>query len=218
MASPGRRNRISGNVYVQNGNVDTTEAFSVDGAPITATVAEINKLAGNGVTAADLTRLHAITATAAEVNKLASLGATPVATKRINFSETTGAGTYTGSVTIPAGAVLLDIIIYANSLWTATTSAVMDVGDTTDPNGFYAAINLKATDLLAGESLSFAQSGGKEGAYIANSQVSARRDASDRTLSAVVTTVGAAGNGGSTSVTVVWSLPASGDVTAATKA
>lgn len=45
MASPGKRVVVSGNVYVQNGNVDTTEAFSVDGTAITATPTEINKLA-----------------------------------------------------------------------------------------------------------------------------------------------------------------------------
>ena len=57
----------------------------------------------------------------------------------------------------------------------------MDVGDVADPNGYYAAINLKATDLLAGESISFALAGGKAGAYIANSQVSPRYAAAERT-------------------------------------
>lgn len=44
--SPGKRIRMSGNVYVANGNVDTTEQFSVDGAAITATPTELNKVAG----------------------------------------------------------------------------------------------------------------------------------------------------------------------------
>lgn len=159
-----------------------------------------------------------VTTTAADLNKLASTTGTPVVAKRGNFAETTGAGTYTWSMTLPANAVLLDIIVHATSLWTATTSATLIVGDGDDDDGFFAATNLKATDLLAGESLSLAQAGGKEGAYIANSQVSKRRDASDRTITAKVTTVGAAGNGGSTSVTVVYSLPVSADITAATKA
>lgn len=218
MASPGKRIRMSGNVYVANGNVDTTEQFSVDGTAITATPAEINKLAGNSVTAADLTKLYNVTATAAEINKLASIGGTPVVAKRVNFAETAGAGTYTGSITLPANAVLLDIIVHATSLWTATTSATLIVGDGGDDDGFFAATDLKATDLLAGESLSFDNAGGKAGAYIANSQVSKRRDPSDRTLTAKVTTVGAAGNGGATSVTFVYSLPVSADITSATKA
>ena len=177
-------------------------------------------LGGTAVTAtaADLNKLHAVTASAAELSKLASIGGTPIVAKRVNFAETTGAGTYTGTVALPANAVLLDIIVHATSLWTATTSATLVVGDGGDADGFYTGIDLKATDLLAGESLSFAQAGGKEGAYIANSQVSKRRDPSDRTISAVVTTVGAAGNGGATSVTVIYSLPVSADITSATKA
>ena len=205
-------------VYREMEEVDFQQGVKLGGVTVTATAAELNKLAGNDVSAADLTKLHAVTATAAEVNKLASIGGTPVVAKRVNFAETTGAGTYTGTVALPANAVLLDIIVHATSLWTATTSATLIVGDGGDDDGFFAATDLKATDLLAGESLSFAQAGGKEGAYIANSQVSKRRDPSDRTITAKVVTVGAAGNGGATSVTVVYSLPVSADITSATKA
>lgn len=178
------------------------------------------KIAGTAVTssAAELNIVDGVTATATELNKLASIGGTPVVAKRGNFAETAGAGTYTWAMTLPANAVLLDIIVHATSVWTATNSAALEIGDGGDPDGFYTAVNLKATDLLAGESLSFAQAGGKEGAYIANSQVSKRRDPSDRTITATVVTVGAAGNGGATSVTVVYSLPVSGDITSATKA
>lgn len=146
------------------------------------------------------------------------LGATAsvVVAEEVSFTETTGAGIYTGSVSVPAGATLLDIIVNGVALWTATTSAAMDVGDGTDPNGYFAGIDLKATDLLAGESLSFALAGGKAGAYIANSQVSPRYSASARTISGVVVTVGAAGNAGRTRMTVVYSLPTT--TTAATKA
>jgi hypothetical protein len=205
-------------IYREMQAVDFEDGVYLAGTAVTATATELNKLAGNGVTAADLTRLHASTATAAELNRVAGITGTPVVAKRINFSETAGAGTYTGSITLPANAVLIDIIIHATALWTATTSATMKVGDAGNDAGFYTAIDLKATDLLAGESLSFAQAGGKEGAYIANSQVSKRRDPSDRTLAAIVTTVGAAGNAGSTSVTFVYSLPVSTDITSATKA
>ena len=178
------------------------------------------KIAGTAVTssAAELNILDGVTAAAADINKLASISGTPVVAKRGNFAETTGAGTYTWAMTLPANAVLLDIIVHATSLWTATTSATLIVGDGGDADGFFAGVDLKATDLLAGESLSFAQAGGKEGAYIANSQVSKRRDPSDRTITAKVVTVGAAGNGGATSVTVVYSLPVSADITSATKA
>lgn len=119
------------------------------------------------------------------------------------------AGVYTASVAVPAGATLLDIIIDGIALWNAGTSAAMIVGDATDPNGYYDAVNLKATDLLAGESISFSEAGGKAGAYIASSQVSPRYKATARTITAQVTTVGTAPTTGSTRMTVVYALVAS---------
>ncbi len=134
-----------------------------------------------------------------------------------SFTETTGAGTYTGSVTIPAGATIHDVIVNGVALWTATTSATMIVGDVTDPDGYYTAVDLKATDLLAGESISFGLAGGKAGAYIANSQVSPRYAAAARVLTGSITTVGAAGSAGRTRMTVVFSMPVDTDTQPATK-
>lgn len=166
-------------------------------------------------TADELNILDGVTATATELNKLDGVTQYPVQAAEVTFTETTGAGTYTGSVTVPAGATIHDIIVNGVALWTATTSAAMDVGDVADPNGYYAAIDLKATDLLAGESISFALAGGKAGAYIANSQVSPRYSATERVISGIIVTVGAAGNAGRTRMTVVFSLPTA---SAATKA
>ncbi|MBV9872487.1 MAG: hypothetical protein JO214_17885 [Frankiaceae bacterium] len=135
----------------------------------------------------------------------------------VSITETTGAGVYTGSVNIPAGSTIHDIIVNGVALWTATTSATLKVGDAADDDGFYTGVDLKATDLLAGESISFAQAGGKAGAYIANSQVSPRYSAAARVISAIVTTVGAAGNAGRTRMMVLYSTTGSGVVPAATK-
>jgi len=132
----------------------------------------------------------------------------------VTLTETTGAGVYTGSVSIPAGATLHDIIVNGVALWTAATSATGKVGDVADDDGDFTGIDLKATDLLAGESLSFALAGGKAGAYIANSQVSPRYSATARVISMIVTTVGSTGSAGRTRMTVLWSLPTA---TAATK-
>lgn len=175
--------------------------FYLNNEQVTATAAELNTLSG-------------ITATATELNKLDGITGYPVQAQEVTFTEN-GAGTYTGAVTLPAGATLHDIIINGVVLWAAATSAVLEVGDGTDPDGYYTNVNLKATDLLAGESLSFALAGGKAGAYIANSQVSPRYSATARTISGVVTSVGA-GTAGRTRMTVVYSVPAT--VTAATKA
>lgn len=137
----------------------------------------------------------------------------PVEAHEVTFTED-GAGTYTGSVSVPAGATILDIIVNGVALWAAATSATLKVGDATDDDGYYTGVNLKATDLLAGESLSFALAGGKSGAYIANSQVSPRYSASARVISGIVTSVGA-GTTGRTRMTVIFSLPTA---SAATKA
>lgn len=144
-------------------------------------------------------------------------GAEVVRAKTVTFTETTGAGTYTGTVNVPAGSVVHDVIVSGVSLWAASTSASMIVGDATDDNGYFDAVNLKATDLLAGEDLSFALAGGKAGAYIAGSQANARYAAAARTITGKVTTVGASGATGVTRMTVIYSQPKTEDVTAATK-
>ncbi len=182
--------------------LNVVNKFSIGGAQVTASAAELNTLDG-------------ITASTAELNLLAGLPG-KVITSEVTFTETTGAGTYTGSVTVPAGATLLDIIVNGVALWDTTTSATMIVGDVADPDGYFTAVNLKATDLLAGESISFESAGGKAGAYIANSQVSPRYSASSRVISGIVTTVGAAGSAGRTRMTVCWSNPVT--VAAAVKA
>lgn len=161
------------------------------------------------------TNLDTVAAGAVRIGAAAPLSPThaPVIAAEVTFTED-GAGTYTGSVALPAGATLIDIIVNGVALWTAATSAAMEVGDGTDPDGFYTAVNLKATDLLAGESLSFALAGGKAGAYIANSQVSPRYSAAARTISGVVTSVGA-GTAGRTRMVVIYAAPTT---SAATKA
>lgn len=127
-----------------------------------------------------------------------------------------GAGTYTAEVAVPAGATIHDIIINAVALWAAASSAAMKVGDGDDDDGYFTDVNLKATDLLAGESISFSHQGGQGGAYFVgtNTHVAPRYSATARTISGVVTSVGA-GTTGRTRMTVVYSLP--GNIEAAVK-
>jgi hypothetical protein len=153
--------------------------------------------------------------TPGQLTTIAASGFAGVVAKEVTYTEN-GAGTYTGAVSVPAGATILDIIVNGVALWTAGTSASMEVGDGTDPDGYFTAVDLKATDLLAGESISFALAGGQAGAYIANSQVSPRYAAAARTITGTVVSVGA-GTAGRTRMTVVYHLPLSADVTAATQ-
>lgn len=136
------------------------------------------------------------------------------------FTEN-GAGTYTFSVTLPANAILYDIVVHAEALWTAGTSATMKVGDVATDNGYFTGVNLKATDLLAAESLSFPFPGGKPGADLdvdaaGAQQVRRRQLTTTRVISAIVTSVGA-GTGGRTWVYVYWSAAPTPDVTQVTQ-
>ena len=159
----------------------------------------------------------AVSASAAELNKLDGIPAAvyPMLHFPFEFTETSGAGTYTASIELPAGATLHDIIINGVALWDNAGTATLIAGDTTDPDGYYTAVNLKATDLLAGESISFALAGGKAGAYIANSQVSPRYSATARTVSVSVTTASTGGTAGRTNGLIVYAAPTAS--TAATK-
>lgn len=134
----------------------------------------------------------------------------------VTFTETGGAATYTGAVTVPAGATIDDIIVNGVALWDNAGAVTMKVGDT-DDDGYYTAINLKATDLLAGESISFALAGGKAGAYIANSQVSPRYAVAARTINGIITAASTGGSTGRTRMTVFYHLPVTADIVAATK-
>lgn len=147
-----------------------------------------------------------------------------VRAESIRFRESAGsaAGVYSASFEVPVGAVLIDVIVHATALWTAGTSATLIVGDATDDDCYFTGVNLKATDLLAGESLSFAHPGGKYGADIAPNDVTqasvvlgaggqvARRALTSqaaRTLSAKVTTVGTVGTAGITDVIFIYAYP-----------
>jgi hypothetical protein len=140
-------------------------------------------------------------------------------TKEVTFTETTGAGVYTGIVSLPAGATVLDVIITQVAQWTATTSATMKVGDVADDDGFFVGMNLKTFG--AGASINFYAPFNLHGFYIQNPFTTTaflyRYSASARDIKGIVTTVGAAGNAGRTRMTVVYSRPATADLLAATK-
>ncbi len=118
--------------------------------------------------------------------------------ERLSFTETTGAGTYTGAVTVPAGALITDIKVWSTVIWDTLTSATMKVGDATTDNGWFTGIDLKATDLLVGEELNFENLGGKAGASMVAASGTRTRaySASARVISGVITTVGATGSAG----------------------
>lgn len=166
-------------------------------------------------TTGTITTLTATTANLAGVAVSTALA--PVVCARVSFTETAGAGVYTGSVVVPAGATILDIKVRSTVVWNNSGTAAMIVGDVTDPNGWFDAINLKATDLLVGEEINFIQTGGKEGAYLSTTTGarSAAYSASARTISGEITTSSTGGGNGRTLMEVLYAVPTA---VAATKA
>ena len=137
--------------------------------------------------------------------------------KRCTITENASAISYTCSIDIPAGAVVEDIQVIGRVLWNGT-SASMDVGDAGDADGFFATINLKATDLVIGEMLSVKHGdlwGGQEGVYLV--AATGRRGPTTTNFSlsyvggttiAFVVTEGAAdGTAGRTDCVVIYSVP-----------
>ena len=90
-------------------------------------------------------------------------------TKVVAFVEDATTTTYTGTIPIPAGAFIHDIVFTTTVLWTDSSAAVV-VGDSGTANGWFASTNLNATDLVVGEVLSAKGGvqtwGGKNGAFL----------------------------------------------------
>lgn len=127
------------------------------------------------------------------------------------------AGTYNASVTVPANAYIVDVIVYGTALWNSSGACTLIVGDTQsggspDPDCYFTGVDLKATDLLAAEGLSLSGgaglAGGKVGADIANSQFNRRRLTVERTVTGTVTCAAASGTTGVTRVVVIYTDPA----------
>lgn len=144
-----------------------------------------------------------------------------VHTAEVTFTETTGAGVFTGSVNVPAGATLLEVAVHATAVWNSQTSATGKVGDVADDDGIFTGIDMIATDLTIGQSISAAggtgTSGGKEGADIIATHWNRRYLATARVISLIITKVGSSGTLGRTRLTVTWSLPQAAYIAAATK-
>lgn len=89
--------------------------------------------------------------------------------KQALFTENATSVTHTATFTIPAGAMLVDIIAIPQVLWTGGTAS-LSIGDANSATGWFNALDLKATDLVLGERLQASGGthgwGGKPGAYL----------------------------------------------------
>lgn len=194
------------------------EAVVASGGAITVqSGGAINVAAVGGLTVGgtnvDMTVLSAVTASAAELNKTDGIPATGylVAQASVLFTQTSGNGTYTGTIALPAGSNIMDVAVHGDVLWDASTSASLVVGDGASANGFFLATDLKATDLLGGEVNNIEHPGGLAGAYIASEQ-RVLYSASARNVIGVVTQVGT-GTAGRTRLVVTYATPTSAAAT-----
>ncbi len=92
-----------------------------------------------------------------------------VVSKTVAFVEDATSTTFTGTVVIPAGATLMDIVVTSSVLWSKASSR-FTCGDAQAATGWFTSCNLNATDLLVGERLSAAGGvqawGGVNGTYL----------------------------------------------------
>jgi hypothetical protein len=143
--------------------------------------------------------------------------------REVTITEAAGgaAQTYTASVSVPAGAYILDVVVHAVAVWDDGTAATMKVGTSTpdDDNGYFTGINLLITDLLAGEYLRSSDIsgwGGKEGVYLTAAGLQTSYSATARVVTFIVNTTDGDGTAGRTRCYVLYAVPQS--VTAATQA
>jgi hypothetical protein len=201
---PAARVRITGNRVGQD-TVGTTQWGVLVGSGVPGPLF----IKDNDFTGCVLGDVRTVAGLAAYIdNPVAGGGGAGVQVGSAQFTESTGAGTYTGSVVVPAGATILDIVLTSSAVWNAFTSATMQVGDGASANGWYTGVNLKAGgDLPVGDQISFNVPQGKQGVYLDNATgVRQGYSATARTISGMVTTVGATGNQGRTRMLVEFVL------------
>jgi hypothetical protein len=148
------------------------------------------------------------TISAAELAKIDGVAASayPTLTQELTFTETSGAGTYTGTMVLPAGSRIIDIGCDGQALWNSAGACALVVGDAVTADGFFTSTDLKATDLLAGEINNLEHPGGKAGVYIASEQRKLYQ-ATARSIIAVVTQASGTGTLGRTRVYVTYAVP-----------
>jgi len=155
--------------------------------------------------------------TVEELDKCDGISATAYQTvmEMITFTETTGAGTYTGVITVPANSLILDIVWKNTKVWTATTTAVLNVGDADDADGYFANIDLKTepAEVTPINPVSFSSfnsdAGGKAGGYAGL----LKHSTSAQVITATAVTVGAAGDAGRSEMFVIYSSPTATEAT-----
>ena len=140
-----------------------------------------------------------------------------VVCEEILFTEAGGALTYTGTVLVPAGATVLDVIVRNTVVWTNGTSASLTVGDDDDADGYITATDVKSAPAAdtngaaAGYSTRLSLGAGA-GAYKGGG---GKYCAAAKTITATITTGAGAQTAGRTRVLVEYAIPSTRAATSA---
>jgi hypothetical protein len=131
------------------------------------------------------------------------------------ITELTGDAAYSISVVLPAGAVLLDIQVTGQALWTAVTSATLKVGDAVDDDGYITGCDVKTAPPVGSTYSLFSEAalGTVDGAYLNTDSIVGPTATNfglyfpaGTTIKATVTKVGA-GTAGRTGFFVIYAVP-----------
>lgn len=163
---------------------------------------------------APITRLYRVDATSTpQTSPVALLGPAAQAAAQSTSVEAVfvaaGAGTYTATVPIPAGATVLDVIFRNTVVWDSATSAAMTCGDDDSATGYFSSTNVKTTPAAdtngAGAGLSTRLSlGASVGTYAGGG---GKFCAAAKTITCAIVAVGA-GSAGRSRLLVEYAVPA----------
>jgi len=151
---------------------ELTQKYESDQARVGTTNPFVTESAAQTLTNKTLTTPVISGAVAASLTSPVITGASTTGvsvTKTVAFVEDATTLTYTGTIPIPAGSIIHDVVFTTSVLWTDSSAAVT-VGDTGTATGWFTSTNLAATDLVVGEVLSAKGGiqtwGGKNGAFL----------------------------------------------------
>ncbi len=208
----------AGGAFQTTADYSPTGAWDFTSAPTVAGVALTSATSTQTLTNKTLTSPTVTTPTITSPVVTGDASSGVVVSKTVAFIEDATSTTFTGTVVIPAGATLVDIVVTSSVLWSKASSR-FTCGDAQSANGWFTSTNVNATDLLVGEALRAAGGsaswGGVNGTYLVSAtgvfgQATATKAGpyyvTAGSVIGVVTVTPGAGAAGRTFMTVTYSV------------
>ncbi len=129
----------------------------------------------------------------------------PVFSRAMDFTETAGAGVYTATLVLPSSSVLVNMFVVNRALWTAGGStATLNVRDTATANAYINGVTVHNSNFLT---LNALDSWPHIGTGALNNVYPQVYYPSGTTITATITTTGAGGTIGRTTIIVLYTVP-----------